>query len=681
MADRYNKVFVMLVVVGLIAALAILGQRYRIEQHNRTVELAIDYEDIVELSQVEGVPLAELMAQYKAAGMTSLAVYDMTLEKLSKSGKITVFPGSDVIHRYREGTLTDPFWRELVASGKLVPNQTYVIGNQDTVFTEVTEDLMRRLGPDRVEKLTGGDHPVLALKADYEKVFKWNLGLSTDEMKAVNQYGFYVIARPSNYTKVTADDVEAVFARLNPIEHVSGIMFAGDDVTGYPGQLSLVADKMKEKNLTLDMIEHPLQLQFLKQDGLLPLAAMNDYKSARVYVIPKDEQPKLKLDEAIHRWVLTDEERNIRVNLMRRYDKPAQGMTLLETNLKYVQDTADQLQKSGFTLGPASLFPMYYPPVPLLGLMILGVWAAICLLVQAIRPQTPMKTLYFLLLVPTVLMLLPLLKGGGTLVRQTAATLSAITLPVLAMTFQLDKWQRQTPVELPFSRLVGKGIISLAAAFAVAMTGGLYVAALLSDVRFFLEMEIYRGVKVTFVLPLVLIFIVYLSRFNLFGPGRTKEFWPQVKRIFNAVVDVKTILALGVIAIVAWVYVGRSGHTAGVPVPAIELKMRAFLETAMYARPREKEFLIGHPAFLLAVMAFYWRWPRLVHFALVIVATIGLGSLVETFAHIRTPVFMSFVRGLDGLALGIVFGVVAIALVYGGRWFGKWAGRRSTSHE
>lgn len=143
----------------------------------------------------------------------------------------------------------------------------------------------------------------------------------------------------------------------------------------------------------------------------------------------------------------------------------------------------------------------------------------------------------------------------------------------------------------------------------------------------------------------------------------------------------KTLLLFGLGAIAAWIYVGRSGHTAGVPVPAIEIKLRAFLEDAMYARPREKEFLIGHPAFMLAVVAVYRQWPRLLHYLLVVAATIGQGSLVETFAHIRTPIFMSFVRGIDGLLLGAALGILAVFAVQVLHYLSYLLGRRPAAHE
>jgi hypothetical protein len=66
---------------------------------------------------------------------------------------------------------------------------------------------------------------------------------------------------------------------------------------------------------------------------------------------------------------------------------------------------------------------------------------------------------------------------------------------------------------------------------------------------------------------------------------------------------------------------------------------------------------------MLAAMAFFRKWPTMVLFGLVLVAAIGQGSMVETFAHMRTPVYMSFVRGIGGIVLGACVGAVAMVLV------------------
>ena len=84
------------------------------------------------------------------------------------------------------------------------------------------------------------------------------------------------------------------------------------------------------------------------------------------------------------------------------------------------------------------------------------------------------------------------------------------------------------------------------------------------------------------------------------------------------------------------------------------------LENLFYARPRSKEILIGHPAFMLSAMVMWMRYPLEILFVLVLIATIGQGSMVETFCHMRTPFDMSLARGIGGIILGGLFGAVAM---------------------
>lgn len=665
MADfKYNKILLLFIGIGLMAALLISWQRHKVEVANETIDMVMDYEDVVELAELEGVPRKDLLQQFKQAGITSLAVYETTLEKLNKTGKITAVSGAQIINQYRTGMLSDANWRVLAEKGAILPEDIYVTGHDKTVFAEVKSDLERRLSPERVREFTVGNEQVLAVKANFEKTLKWNLGLPTDEMREVAEAGFYVVARPTNYTKVTEADVKAVFARLDAVKNVTAVMFTGEaGVLGYPDLLPSVANSLKERHLALGMIEHPLQLGFLKQDGLLPLAQAINYQGVRVYAIPKDEQPKMKVAEAVQRWELTDRERNIRMNLLRKFDKPEPGQTLIETNLQYVSGVKKALEGRGFALGKAGVYQPYFAVPWLLALVIIGAAAAGILFLTLVRPFK-VRYQYILLLILSLVLAIPVLKGGGTLVRQAAATVSAITFPSLAMIWQLDRWRKYA-----FGRhkglvhIIAHALLGITVTLFLSLLGGFYVSGALADVRFLLEMEIFRGVKLTFVAPLIMVTLAYLARYNLFETVNSmdaKSIGRQMQKLLDLPVKVKTLLIVGVAAIAAWIFVGRSGHTAGVPVPEIELKIRRFLEYTMYARPREKEFVIGHPAFFLAVMALYKKWPQALHYALVMLATIGQGSLVETFAHMRTPVFMSFVRALDGLVAGAALGIAAV---------------------
>jgi len=411
------------------------------------------------------------------------------------------------------------------------------------------------------------------------------------------------------------------------------------------------------------------QLQFYKQDGMEEIAKGIGYdKIVRLYAIPKDEQPKLKISTAVERWANTDEERNIRIDLLRIYDKPSPNMSLLETNMQYFKDTHDILVAHGYTVGPAGTFASFYPSKYLRALVMAGVAAAAVLYLSLVIPalNTAVKKQWLLFVIFALCAMVPILMGTGAKIRVLAALASANLFPALAVIFQLDRIRHlRDKITLGFGKMLITGIIALLVTGTLSYIGAAYLSASLADTEYLLEFQIFRGIKLTFVLPLILVGIAFLQRFDIFD-GRmddTDGVLNQLKKIMDMPVKVKTLFVLFLVLVAGVVFVARSGHTSGMPVSAAELKFRAFLEQALYARPRTKELMIGHPAFLMAVMAFWRKWPTMIFFGLVLIATIGQGSMVETFAHMRTPVFMSFMRGIGGIVLGAGIGAIAMMLV------------------
>lgn len=160
-------------------------------------------------------------------------------------------------------------------------------------------------------------------------------------------------------------------------------------------------------------------------------------------------------------------------------------------------------------------------------------------------------------------------------------------------------WDKNTSDKHNLLAICWNGIWQLALAIALSLVGAAFLSAILTDSRFLLEIDIYRGVKLTFILPVMLTAVLFMKRYDLLqvvGKG-LKTLWERLNGLLDTEITFRHVAVLAVLLFIAYYFVGRSGHTGGVPVPAIELKMRAFLEQLMYARPREKEFMIGHPAF------------------------------------------------------------------------------------
>lgn len=674
----YNKILIAVIILGLFAAMSIDIQRYYVEQANKSIELIMDYEDLVALAEKEGLPAEKVLSKAKEAGITSLAVYETTFKKLNVNGKAAAVNGSVLLTNYQNGAISDPGWRQLIEAGQIKGTNVYVTGHHQQTFQEVHEDLIRRLGEDRVKELTISGQRVLEVKANYEEFEKMDLGMPTDEMRTVNDAGFYVVARPTNYRQCTKDDIDAFFDRLDGYQ-VSAIVASGPQTLGAPDESDYMAEQMRERGLTMGMIEGVTQLQFYPQDGMLQIAKANDYQSARLYSIPKDEQKKMKVNEAIDRWGTTDDERNIRFNLLKTFDKPSPDMSLLETNMSYIAGVKEKLEAQGFTIGKAGIFESFYPEATLRALVMLGVAAAVVLYLSLVIPSMKPKHAYILFAALALLMVVPVLMGHGNKIRVVAALAAANVFPAISVLWILDKIREHQPKQgagLP--RMLATGIAALFACGVISYAGAAYLSGSLADTEYLLEVNIFRGIKLTFIMPIVLVAIGFLQRFDVFDGKMddTNGFLEQFKRLLDVPVKVKTLLGLFIVLVAAVVFVARSGHTMGMPVSATELKLRAFLEQAMYARPRTKEFMIGHPAFLLAAMAWFRKWPTMVLFVLVMVATIGQGSMVETFAHMRSPILMSAARGLGGLVLGA--GVGAICMILVDMWLKYVAPRLST---
>ena len=665
---HYHPILLAAILVGFIASLLIGMERHAVEEDSRTVELAIDYEGLLELAAREGLPAEEVLAEAKAAGITSLAVYETTFKKFNENGKANAVKGADILAAYHTGTLTDPRWRTLVEDGKIVGTEIYVVSHDPVTYAELKEDLLRRFGAARITVLTVGTDEVIAVKDLYEVFLKRNIGLPSDEMRAVNAAGFDVIARPSNYYDCTPDDVHAVFARMDGIA-VSAIVFSGPVTLGVPKALQTTIDEMRARRLSLGLIEGVTQLQFYKQQGMDEIAKGVGYDHvARLYSIPLDELKKLKIDAAVERWETTDEERNIRINLLRIYEEPAPSMTLLETNMKYFADTRAALEAKGFKIGRAGMFASYEPSRVLRALVIMGVAAAGVLYLSLVIPALNRRRKVVLLCfaVAALISMMPILIGAGSKVRLVAALASANLFPALAIVALLDLLRtRRFPKDTPLWRILVAGLVLLGITSALSMIGASYLSGALADTRYLLEFDIFRGIKLTFVLPMILVAAAFLQRFDIFDGqfDASAGVLGQLREIMGTPVRVGSLLGGLVLLGALVVLVLRSGHTSGMPVPGIELKMRAALEQIFYARPRTKEFLIGHPAFLLALYGAARQWKTWIIFGLVLAATIGQGSMVETFAHMRTPVEMSLVRGIGGVFLGGAIGAVLVALV------------------
>ena len=680
---RYQKLFLALVGLGLCATLYLNFQREQVENANKTIETVMEYNALVRIAQNEGVPKETVFNEFKKRGVTTLAVFDTSLDKLVQNGSITAITGTELLKQKNTGSLS-PLWQQVIHRPDFTVDAVYLMaGTSERGLQEAAEDIRLRFGPSRIREMSTspqifqftGDmiSSKNAVAGDERGVREMDLGPSTDELEDVTKNGFMVAVRPTNYcARYTAEaasekeQVEAFFKRLDQSgAHISLILGSGKQMLGNPDQLSLVAEELLRRHITLGMVEGVTQLQFIKLEGLTDLAKLMHYQGARTYVIADAEQRKMEVFDAFRRWSLSDEERNIRVNYIKTFLTPRDNKTLLATNLDYVEQVTRDVNRKGFQSGAAAIYQVYQPSRLFYIPMAFSLAAAWCL--YFLKMGILREAHYAKLTVVLGLLLCAGIAAGPLtlLTRQSIALGAAVIFPVLSISRMLTIWDKNNG-QGSLLKVASSSVVYLFETLFLSMVGASMIGAVLSDTRFLLELDIYRGVKATFMLPVILTFLLFIRTHGLWQEG---ESWltplRRIKNFLARPLTLKALVILGVFAFVAWVFIGRSGHTAGAPVPGIEIKLRWFLEETMRARPREKEFLIGHPAFFLAAWAAWKKLPVWFCGLCTVGAVIGQGSAVQTFCHMRSPILLSYTRAWDGFLGGSVLGLIALCLFAG----------------
>ena len=210
-------------------------------------------------------------------------------------------------------------------------------------------------------------------------------------------------------------------------------------------------------------------------------------------------------------------------------------------------------------------------------------------------------------------------------------------------------------------KIIGLGVITLVCSVVIALLGGIMTAAPISSINYMLEIDIFRGVKVAQLLPLVFFVAAYLA---YYGFGKSKKYpgkleYHDLKEMMNTGIKVWMIV-LGVVLLgVGYYYISRTGNDSSFQVSSVEMLFRNRLEDILIARPRSKEFLFAFPSVMLLAYTSirgFKLWPILFGLA----SVIGITSVNNTFMHIRSPLYLGFVRTGYSLLFGILVGVVGV---------------------
>ncbi len=414
------------------------------------------------------------------------------------------------------------------------------------------------------------------------------------------------------------------------------LYFAGSPIWGWPNELRTLSNWLTQHMIDWGAVE------FAEPVGASEVLGAGARHYARVHQIKQEEMAELSVQQALERWERGVVERNIRVLNINLWP------TSLASNWQYLSAIRSRIIKAGFSWQwPTQIESMVVQPWRLI-LLGLGLSSLLTFgLISWLRVSVGWSIMGWLVLSAGILVGL---WSQIPFFGQTLALILATVGPVIVYVIAHRWWNSSRSPW--FRATLGLLLVSL-----VSLIFGTLTAALLSNEFYFLKLEEFQGVRLALILPLIVIFLAELTRL---GWSNLLVFGRRPLRIIDVLILGVGLAGLAIILL-------RSGNFSILPVSESEQATRSMLEDWFQARPRFKEFLLGHPLLFLWSAVGREKWGFYGPFVTA-GAWVGQVSIINTFEHLHSPWVFSVLRTINGLVLGILLGIGVYALWQGGNW-------------
>lgn len=594
----------------------------------------MDEQGFLDLCRQEGLAVDSTLIQFRHLGVTSVAPSEVTLKKLSGQGKVLLLRGENL--PLYPGILARFPIRNLASVSPSV-----IVFVWEKKWKKWLSTAFHQVFPaSRVQDLPNG----FLIQGEWEDIIETALGFSPEMVKLWTSGGFQLDPRIENLRDPEPRRVRYFLAGTAALPHVSALIFSGlqNEILGFPGDLSDVAHFLKTRKIQFGFLEsyQPDQIQ----KGTVSLAEMIPENVVKVQSLLFPPLTRIEPQKAVEIFTRGVKERNVRVVYYRPFLMSSQKENVLETNLDFLRRLRQSLLQAGFRLGEARAYPPAFSSPWEISTVVVGLLAATLLFLE----------LFFRLYSGWIFLSYLVLPGITWVAfahhwdapwRIFLSLWTAILFPVLGILLFTSRE----------SLSWFTAVVNLCCATLITVAGGIFVSTLLADNLSLTGVTGFRGVKVILILPVLL--APWLAWSHQKRSSRCRNFRDFLGRLFEPFAKPAAVFHLFLFFLffaLGTLMVFRSGNalSSGAVSPTEKIS-RIVLEKKLIVRPRFKEFLSGHPFFLLSAslglaeeFGVFFLFP----------ASLGQASIMDSFAHLHTPLCVTFLRTFHGLWIGIILG-------------------------
>lgn len=622
-----NRVIIFVLVLSLALSLISIYKRFSLERSNIGVEIIIDSDDFQNLAFQEGISFYELLRELRSAGATTLSIPMLTWQDLETKNYVGIFSYRELGRLILSGS-TDPLISVLYRQGS--PSETYIIVKPGFDVSRGINLLKDLIGYGRINLFQYNSNQVFIVKTTSSNLRSLPSGyIDSALVETAKSLGYRIVFRPLNTSYINQLTIPRMLDVLSPYRDITtALVFQGTEVLGYPKYLEEISKLIKENGFNIAVVE------FSNQKGMEVLTKDLRGSIVRLHSLTSGEMYKLKPREILDRTVRAVKERNVRLLYLRPVPSVYEKETLIEENISLVSSIKERLNRENFNVGKVTVLPDWQGFRLAILSMGLGIGIAIVLVGQNILAPSLIWALALLSLISGgLVVLLPF-----SFFRKILAFGVACIFPLVPIWLFILSDKK----EYVFYKVIKVTLLSL--------IGGLIIGGGLSSTDFMLQINQFMGVKLAHIIPFLLfLLLIYFSRRDV------------IVNILNYPLNVLSLLLIIVFVGGGIFYILRTGNISSEAVWVFEIKMRTILERLMFVRPRTQEFLIGYPSIFLALE--FLKIKREIGIIFSIISLIAPISVINSFCHIHTPIYIALLRTLNGFILGSVVGYIVIIIL------------------
>jgi hypothetical protein len=698
--NKVDKLVILLICLTLLVGIFTIYQRVEIEKQYKTAEIILDYNEMKKFADSSEEDLSYWFERFREYGAQSVAIQEETIKRLIESGKpLRAELTSELIKSYGWQNNYNQKIVDLIEENKIDSNDVIVTTKDNEMFNYIMDGLEERYSDDFFEPYTldnvyyivlkgtnddiyyGATNRIINLagKGVYEKTDVvdsrlMNIGIGYDD-EAINTAkgsGLDVILRPINfptYNEKLADVYKAANERYGLEPRI--YLFHGKEILGYPDNENTLLEYVKEKDISIGLIESSTQREHLDGEGLDDLVEDSGYNALRLftmwdYIRERNEYYNYEGAEEIENTMFRAiTERNIRAIYFKPFFEKEESTKYLTDEKEYERTFTSlekRLEEHNIKLGRAEAIEEFHIGAKRLSVMAFGITlAAVLLFIKVLNIKDKRANYLYLAAVPAAI--IPLVMRN--IAEKGFAFAAAVIFSGLAIYYFMMQIKKiyESKEKYSIVRTMIYSTVILAGAIAISLAGAVFVDSMLADVKYFLEMDIFRGVKFAQILPFGIFALLFLIYFlNKDSEDSFKSVVNTSIKLLNHNIKIYYGIVAGIIGIAAYIYISRTGHESNIQPSSIEMITRNFMEYVLLARPRTKEFLIAFPAIFAAVYAASKK-SEFFTGIFMLASAMGTSSVINTFSHLRTPIYLSLARTVIALGFGIVIGVIAVIVI------------------